>query len=128
MAISRFYAGAGQRRRDGRLDSVSSPTRSRAPAIAYERRLSRQREEAGLGRAAAAIAHEIRNPLNAMAMGLQRLQLEADELLPAHRRLLDIVFAAVGRTNSTVTGLLDYARPLHPRRERLALDALVSEQ
>lgn len=96
--------------------------------LAYERRLSRQREEAGLGRAAAAIAHEIRNPLNAMAMGLQRLQLEADELLPAHRRLLDIVFAAVGRTNSTVTGLLDYARPLHPRRERLALDALVSEQ
>jgi hypothetical protein len=32
--------------------------------LGYERRLSRQREEAGLGQAAASIAHEIRNPLN----------------------------------------------------------------
>ncbi|WP_338115959.1 ATP-binding protein [Thiocystis violacea] len=94
----------------------------------YERRLSRQREEAGLGRAAAAIAHEIRNPLNAMAMGLQRLQLEADELLPGHRRLVDLVLEAVRRTNTTVSGLLDYARPLRPRRERVALDVLVADQ
>ena len=74
----------------------------------YERRLSRQREEASLGRAAAAIAHEIRNPLNAMAMGLQRLQLEALELKGEHHRLLELVLLAVGRANSAVTGLLDY--------------------
>ena len=95
--------------------------------LGYERRLSRQREEAGLGRAAAAIAHEIRNPLNAMAMGLQRLQLEADELTDEHRRLLGLVREAVQRTNGTVTGLLDYARPIQPRRARLALDALVAD-
>jgi signal transduction histidine kinase len=94
----------------------------------YERQLSRQREEAGLGRAAAAIAHEIRNPLNAMAMGLQRLQLEADELSAEHRRLVDLVLAAVRRTNGTVIGLLDYARPLRPRQERIALDALLADQ
>ena len=94
----------------------------------YERRLSRQREEVGLGRAAAAIAHEIRNPLNAMAMGLQRLQLEADELSAEHRRLVDLVLAAVRRTNGTVVGLLDYARPLRPRQERIALDALLADQ
>lgn len=94
----------------------------------YARRLSRQREEAGLGRAAAAIAHEIRNPLNVMAMGLQRLQLEAGELDAAHRRLLDLVLQALQRTNGTVAGLLDYARPLRPRRERIALDTLVADQ
>ncbi|AFL75784.1 sensor histidine kinase [Thiocystis violascens] len=94
----------------------------------YERLLSRQREEAGLGRAAAAIAHEIRNPLNVMAMGLQRLQLEAEELHDEHRRLLDLVRQALRRANGTVGGLLDYARPLRPRRERIALDILVAEQ
>jgi len=94
----------------------------------YERRLYRQREEAALGRAAAAIAHEIRNPLNAMAMGLQRLQLEADELDPEHRRLVELVAQAVRRTNGTVTGLLDYARPVRPRSERIALDRLVEDQ
>lgn len=96
--------------------------------LGYERRLSRQREEAGLGRAAAAIAHEIRNPLNAMAMGLQRLQMEADELTSEHRRLLELVREAVQRTNGTVTGLLDYARPIQPRRVSLALDALIVDQ
>ena len=94
----------------------------------YERQLSRQREDAGLGRAAAAIAHEIRNPLNAMAMGLQRLQWEADELDDAHRRLLDVVQQALVRTNGTVSGLLDYARPIQPRLTRLALDQVFSEQ
>lgn len=94
----------------------------------YERRLSMQREEAGLGRAAAAIAHEIRNPLNAIAMGLQRLQLEADALSDEHRRLVELLREAVRHTNGTVTGLLDFARPVQPRRLRVDLNALVEDQ
>ncbi|MBN2885243.1 MAG: two-component sensor histidine kinase [Chromatiaceae bacterium] len=94
----------------------------------YERRLSRQREEAALGRAAASIAHEIRNPLNAMAMGLQRLHWEADELSDAHRRLLDLVQQALRRTNGTVGSLLDYARPIRPKLAPVALARLVAEQ
>ncbi|WP_296808859.1 ATP-binding protein [Thiocapsa sp.] len=95
---------------------------------AYERQLSQQREEAGLGRAAAGIAHEIRNPLNAMAMGLQRLQMEADGLDQGQKRLLSVVMEALRRTNDTVGGLLDYARAYRPRREPVRLDQLVSEQ
>ncbi len=94
----------------------------------YERRLSQQREDAGLGRAAAAIAHEVRNPLNAMAMGLQRLQFEASELTEEHRHLVSVVLQAVHRTDGTVSGLLDYARPYRPRRERVLLDSLLREQ
>ncbi len=94
----------------------------------FEQRLSRRREEAGLGRAAAAIAHEIRNPLNAMAMGLQRLQMEADELDAEHRHLLQVVLDAVRRTNGTVSGLLDYARPLQPKREVVHMEQLLRDQ
>lgn len=83
----------------------------------YERRLSRQREEAALGRAAASIAHEVRNPLNAMSMGLQRLSMEADELSAEHRRLISVVLESLARTNGIVTNLLDYARTpkIHPK-------------
>jgi len=95
---------------------------------AYEQRLSQQREEAALGQAAAAIAHELRNPLNAMAMGLQRLQMEADELSSDHRRLVAVVLEAVGRSNRSVTDLLNYARPYRPRQEPVALGALVTDQ
>lgn len=95
---------------------------------AYEQRLSQQREEAALGQAAAAIAHELRNPLNAMAMGLQRLQIEADALDDEHRRLVAVMREAVARSNRSVTGLLDYARPYRPRQEPVALGALVADQ
>jgi signal transduction histidine kinase len=94
---------------------------------AYERRLSQQREEASLGRAAAAIAHEIRNPLNAMAMGLQRLQMEADELTGDHRQLVAVVLDALKRTNGTVSGLLDYARPRRPAVRDVRLRQLFDE-
>ncbi len=47
----------------GHLVALPPPAGARSPAAAYERQLSQQREEAGLGRAAAGIAHEIRNPL-----------------------------------------------------------------
>lgn len=95
---------------------------------AYEQRLSRQREEAGLGRAAAAIAHEIRNPLNAMGMGLQRLEMEAGGLQAEHRQLIATVREALRRTDCTVRGLLDYARPYRPRRQPMMLGELLREQ
>lgn len=45
----------------------------------FQSRLSRAQRLSGLGRLAAALAHEIRNPLNALGLGLQRIQ---RELLP----------------------------------------------
>lgn len=95
---------------------------------AYEHKLSRRREEAGLGRAAAAIAHEIRNPLNAMGMGLQRLEMEAPGLDDEHRRLLTLVRESLKRTDKTVRGLLDYARPFRPQPVALCIDSLIGEQ
>lgn len=94
---------------------------------AYERRLSVQREEASLGRAASTIAHEMRNPLNAIGLGLQRLQLEAAELTAPHRDLIDRVMQAVQHTNGTISGLLAYARPGQQRREPVDLARLVNE-
>lgn len=93
----------------------------------YERRLSQQREEAGLGRAAAAIAHEIRNPLNAMGMGLQRLQIEATELDVDHQRLVAVMRDALDRSNQSITELLDFARPCRPQIESMQLSTLLQD-
>ena len=90
----------------------------------YERRIAGEREDAALGRAAAAIAHEIRNPLNALGMGLQRLQLEGKELTPDHRHLLSLLTDAVKRADASVSGLLNYARPPMPNRQPVRLDRL----
>lgn len=81
----------------------------------FERRLAREHEDASLGRATAAIAHEVKNPLNAIGMGLQRLQMEADTLDAEQRALLASMRAAVDRADRIIGGLRRYARPLQPR-------------
>jgi len=91
----------------------------------YERELSREREDAALGRAASAIAHEIRNPLNALKMGLQRLQLEAQDIGAEHLHLVELMLDSVRRANATVGSLLTYARPQAPQKKRCNLAGLV---
>ncbi len=93
----------------------------------YERELSSQREEASLGRAAAAIAHEIRNPLNSLSMGLQRLSLENACPSPAHLKLIHQMSDAVVRANGSVTGLLTYARPRIPKIKTICPATLLTD-
>lgn len=90
-----------------------------------ERELAREREDAALGRSAAAITHEIRNPLNAIGMGLQRIKLEVDTLPSEHRDLVDHMLTAVDRTNRTVSDLNHFARPLTPAMKPIRLAALI---
>ncbi len=92
----------------------------------FERRLAREQEDAALGRAAATIAHEIRNPLNAISMGLQRLQIEACELADDHRSLIGVILQAVHRTNGIITDLRRFVGPVTPRRQVVDIDTLIA--
>ena len=94
---------------------------------AFEREMADHREDAALGRAAAAIAHEIRNPLNAIGMGLQRLQIEANELTDEYRDLIATLLQAVTRTNVIVSDIRKYARPAAPALEGVFLSAIVGD-
>jgi two-component system, NtrC family, sensor histidine kinase HydH len=90
-----------------------------------DRELARQQEDAALGLATASIAHEIRNPLNAISMGLQRLQFESENLAPDHATLIDALRQAVSRTNDIVTHLKRYAAPISLKLETIDLGRLV---
>ncbi|MFH2219761.1 MAG: ATP-binding protein [Pseudomonadota bacterium] len=92
----------------------------------FERRFARQREDAVLGQSAASIAHEIGNPLNAISMGLQRLQIEADEMTEEHRNLVSGMLTAVKRTKGIITNIRRYAKPLVPRNQPVRLDTIVA--
>lgn len=82
--------------------------------LQLQQQLAHQREDALLGRAAAAISHEIRNPLNAISMGLQRLQLEEPNLNKGHQSLIEAMLDAVTRSNGIITGLQRFAQHLRP--------------
>jgi len=85
----------------------------------FEQILAREHESAVLGRTTATIAHEIRNPLNAINMGLQRLHMESDNLDSEQEELISAMGEAVKRTSGIVSELQRFTRPLKP-----ALDTL----
>jgi signal transduction histidine kinase len=82
-----------------------------------------------LGNMAATVAHEIRNPLNAVSMGLQRLKGEfrptQDEKEYAH--FIELMRGEVQRLNSIVEEFLSLARPLDLKPEEVRIDELLQE-
>jgi two-component system sensor histidine kinase PilS (NtrC family) len=84
-----------------------------------EREVRRQERLAALGKMAAGLAHEIRNPLASMRGSIQVLAAELD-LLPDQAQLMEIVLRESDRLNRIVSDFLVYARP--PRTERQAVD------
>jgi two-component system sensor histidine kinase PilS (NtrC family) len=81
---------------------------------------------AGIGRLAAGIAHEIRNPLASISGSIEMLKstpgADADS-----RQLMDIAVREVDRLNRLITDLLDYARPHNEERQQLDLGQQVGE-
>jgi two-component system sensor histidine kinase PilS (NtrC family) len=74
-----------------------------------EREVRMQDRLAAVGRLAAAIAHEIRNPLTSIAGSVSMLS-GAPGMDEEHRRLLDIVTRESQRLNSIITDFLAYSR------------------
>ena len=92
---------------------------------AFERSLAKQQEDAALGQASSTITHELRNPLNAISMGLQRLRIEADELTLEHQDLIDTMLKAMQRTNGIIANLGRYTKTLKPQRQPVDLNAVI---
>ena len=91
----------------------------------FERMLARQHEEASLGRATATIAHEVRNPLNAISIGLQRLEMESGDMASEHRGLIHSMATAVQRTNKIITDLQRFTRPIQPKEGYVDLGRVI---
>jgi two-component system sensor histidine kinase HydH len=68
---------------------------------------------AGLGRLAAGLAHEIRNPLGSIAGSIQLLR-TADGLSDEDQRLCDIIQRETSRLNDLVTDMVDLSKPKKP--------------
>jgi len=91
-----------------------------------EREVRMQDRLAAVGRLAAAIAHEIRNPLTSIAGSVAMLS-DAPALNPEERHLLQIVIRESDRLNNIITDFLAYSRGKQYRFERVDLVPLLED-
>lgn len=89
-----------------------------------QEKITEQERLASLGRLAAMLAHEFRNPMQTIA--------QATELMPrlpekTQHKVQRIVAEEVQRLNCLVTDMLDYSRPVHTDVVRMDVRAVVEE-
>jgi two-component system sensor histidine kinase PilS (NtrC family) len=103
-AISPLFSEAGET--TGLILTFQDLTEIRT----MEENVRRKDRLAAVGRVAAGLAHEIRNPLGAMRGAIQVLQLNTPPE-SSNAKLMDIVLRESDRLNKIITNFLTYARP-----------------
>lgn len=78
---------------------------------------------AAIGSLAASLAHEIRNPLNAMSLLLTRLQSLGEEAVK--KPIFEDLFGEVRRLDRLVSSILDYAKPIRLDKQPTDLSVLL---
>ena len=92
------------------VQAVAARIRQVMDELHHTRRQAMAAERlAAVGELAAGIAHELRNPLTSVKLLIQTTQREVRNL-PAGKQL-QIAQREIGRLESTIQGLLDFARP-----------------
>jgi two-component system sensor histidine kinase HydH len=91
-----------------------------------QQEILRAEQLAAVGRLAASIAHEVRNPLTSMKL-LVGAALAGDEENALTTEDLRVIHREIGRLERTVQGLLDFARPAAPRRAATDLRAVAAQ-
>jgi len=79
-----------------------------------------------VGRLAAGIAHEIRNPLASISGSIQVLK-KSLKLSDSDARLMDIILRESNNLNMLISDFTQFARPEKQDKERLILKAVISE-
>ncbi len=91
---------------------------------ALQRELSRSEQLSTVGKLAAGVAHEIRNPLAAMTNAISLLR-GTPALDDEEKQLIEIVLDESRRVNRIVGDFLSFARPGRGRFESASLDGLI---
>jgi len=89
----------------------------------YVKRMDRL---AAIGRLAAGIAHEVRNPLASIRGSVQVLQKNL-HLSDSDKRLMDIVLRESDNLNGLISNFLQFARPNTQKKEPIQFKTLVEE-
>ncbi len=85
------------------------------------------RRLAAIGRLTSGVAHEVKNPINAIVVHLEVLREKLKTIDPDSRRHLDIIGSEIQRLDRVVQTLVDFTRPVELRLAEIDLRKLLEE-
>ncbi len=96
---------------------------------AMEEQLNRKKRLTAMGELAAGVAHEIRNPLNAIATIVQQLDkdFEPSEHKEEYHSLARLVYNEVKRINRTIQDFLQFSKPEPLRPQEFEIASLIGQ-
>jgi len=88
-----------------------------------ERKLVEQEKMAAMGRMAAMLAHELRNPMHTMSHAVALMKGANGE---RQLEMQQIILEEIARLNRLVSDMLDYTQPLEPKPVETGMDELIT--
>jgi PAS domain S-box-containing protein len=92
-----------------------------------ENEIELSRRLAAIGRLTSGVAHEVKNPINAIVVHLEVLREKLQELDPDTRRHMDIIGSEIQRLDRVVSTLVDFTRPVELRLADTDLRSIVED-
>jgi signal transduction histidine kinase len=85
------------------------------------------RRLAAIGRLTSGVAHEVKNPINAIVVHLEVMRQKLKEIDPDTRRHIDVIGSEIQRLDRVVQTLVDFTRPVELRLVEMDLRKLVDD-
>ncbi len=92
-----------------------------------ENEIELSRRLAAIGRLTSGVAHEVKNPINAIVIHLEILRERLLQIDPETRRHMDIINSEIHRLDRVVKTLVDFSRPVELKLCSLDIRSLASE-
>ena len=92
-----------------------------------ENEIELSRRLAAIGRLTSGVAHEVKNPINAIVVHLEILKNKLQEVAPDARRHMDIIENEIRRLDRVVQTLVDFTRPVELKLSHADLCKLAEE-
>jgi PAS domain S-box-containing protein len=92
-----------------------------------EDEIEMSRRMSASGRLTRGVAHEVKNPINAIVLHLQLLQSKLQQIDPDTRRHMDIIGSEIHRLDRVVQILVDFTRPRDLHMEEIDMRDLLEE-
>ena len=92
-----------------------------------EDELELSRRMAAVGRLTSGVAHEVKNPINAIVVHLEVLRQKLKELDPDTKRHMDVIENEIRRLDRVVQTLVDFTRPMDLRLAEMDLRKVLED-